>query len=462
MRVHSAVKLVRATAIVLILVGTADAKAVWYVNAAAAGNGSGTSWANAFTTFEAGLAAASATVDAQGNSDEIWVVTGTYYTPLVGGAIAPFAVTKPLKIYGGFAGGETSIQTRHGSFLNTILDGDYYQTPNQSNDDALHVINMGPATGTMSVTIDGFRIQHSYATGAGVHGGGVLSANTNLSIANCFFRSNRAPTANNNGGGLHFTNGTLHIANTEFQDNTGYHGGGIYATSVTGEIVNTSFYANISVPDGAGVYLTNTGSGNRLDFTNCVFSWNSATGSTGCANQGAGLYLADAGSSGTGSSAQLANCTFADNVGGSYTNGQALNVSTYSQATIYNSILWFNGDLSGTVDPINGSPTVAYSDAQNWSGGGSGNINSDPLFTNHGIGRLTLASNSPCLDAADYSQVPLDTLDVDGDGNTGEVLPVDFGFNARLADQGSITDTGAGGHGCSSCTYLDMGAYERP
>ena len=85
------------------------AKSIWYVDAAATGTGAGTSWANAFVTVTAAIAAASATVDAQGNSDEIWVVTGTYYTPVVGGVSVGYAVTKPLKFYGGFAGGENSV-----------------------------------------------------------------------------------------------------------------------------------------------------------------------------------------------------------------------------------------------------------------------------------------------------------------------------------------------------------------
>lgn len=439
-----------------------QAKAIWYVDKAAAGNGSGTSWANAFKTVEAALAASSATVDAQGNADEIWVATATYYTPLVGGAIAPFAVVKPTKLYGGFAGGETSIQTRHGSFLNTILDGDYYQTPNTPNDDTLHVLNIAPGTGTMAVTIDGFRIQHSFAGGASVGGGGILSTNTNLTIANCFFRTNRAPTSANNGGGLYFTNGTLNVLNTEFKDNTGYHGGGIYASSVTGEVVNTAFYENISTPDGAGVYLTNTGSGNQVNFTNCVFRANFASANA-VSYQGGGICLADAGSSGTGASSKVVNCTFVDNLCNSGTDGQALSVSAFSQASIYNSILYYNGSIFGPVGPISGSPTVNYTDVENgWFGAGSNNISGDPSFTNHLLGRLNLSSTSPCLDAADYSQVPLDNLDVDGDANTGEVLPVDFGFDTRLVDKGAVSDTGAGGHGCSTCTYLDMGAYERP
>ena len=473
-RTLSVIRLFVLTSVLVVAsTATAFAKSVWYVNANATGSQTGLSWANAFVRVEQAIAAASTTVDAQGKSDEVWCVEGTYYTPVTGG-VGGYIITHPIKLYGGFVGTENSIHSRLGSFLNTVLDGDFHLTPTNVRDDALHVLKItgvAGANGNPGVVIDGFRIQHSFANGAGIHGGGILSTQTDLDIANCFIRKNSAPTANNNGGGMYFTsaNGgvyptvafTLHIKNSEFQDNTGYKGGGLYCDEVRGEVANTSFISNIATPYGAGAFLTSMtiDSANHLDFTNCLFWGNYASGSPGFSNQGGGLYLGDTG--GYGGNANLINCTFSDNRGSSNTDGQAVSVSTYSQAIICNSILWFNGDLSGTVLPIYGSATVTYSDIQGGFAGGHNTL-ADPQFANRANGRLTLTSGSPCLDAADYSQVPLDNLDLDDDGDTTEVCPLDFGFNPRLVDQGSISDTGVGGHGCSSCTYLDMGAYERP
>ena len=96
---------------------------------------------------------------------------------------------------------------------------------------------------------------------------------------------------------------------------------------------------------------------------------------------------------------------------------------------------------------------------------GTGNINVDPKFRSPTAGNLRLISTSPCLDSADYSKLPFDDLDVDGNGITYEILPIDLDVGNRLVDL-SVTDTGVGSttgpFACPLCTYLDMGAYERP
>jgi hypothetical protein len=474
---HSAFRLFLVLTVVLTLsaMSLAGANTIWYVNAAATGTGTGTSWANAFVTVQAGIAAGATAVDAQGKSDEVWIAQAVYYTPAVGGVSNGFAINKPLALYGGFQGTETSVQGRLGSFMNTILDGDFNLTPGNVTDDALHVLNIAGvpgANGNPGVVIDGFRIQHGYANGAGVHGSGILSVQTDLDIANCFVQANAHGVNNNNGGGLYFssTNGgtypttayTLHIKNSEFKSNRGYDGGGLYGDEVRGSVVNTSFISNYSTTYGAGVFLRMMGSSNQLDFTNCVFWNNLASASSGVSNQGAGLYLGDVGT--TGANAQLVNCTFADNTGNTNTAGMAMNISTYSQAKIYNSIFFWNGsDGYGSPAPISGAATIAYSDIEGGWSGGSHITNADPLYRSKGNGLLGLKSTSPCLDAADYSQLPLDDLDVDDDGDTSEVLPDDNAGSNRMQDQTSVNpDPGVGGHGCSLCTYLDMGAFERP
>src|SRR5262245_24722 len=87
-----------------------------------------------------------------------------------------------------------------------------------------------------------------------------------------------------------------------------------------------------------------------------------------------------------------------------------------------------------------------------------------PVFTLFGASRYTLSSTSPCLDRADYGPLELlaDSLDLDGNGDLVEPLPVDLALNKRLVDQAAVPDLGVGSPGCSACTYLDMGAFERP
>jgi hypothetical protein len=448
------------------------ANTIWYVKASNGTSGNGLSWTNAFVTVDEAIAHASTTRDAQGHSDEIWVAQGSYF-PSTGST--GFYINKPLALYGGFKGSETSVQGRLGSFVQTILDGNIGTNPPSTN--AAHVVSISGVagvSGTPGVVIDGFLIQNGYASGTGVNGAGISSSITDLDLANCFVRTNRFnPFGTHYGGGLYFTSAsgglyptvgyTLHIKNSEFSGNRATEGGGIYGDDLRGEVVNTKFLENLGLPDGGGAYLTRMGSSNRLDFTNCVFWENVATYTPGL---GAGLYLAEIGGD-AGGNAQLVNCTFSDNSSSYYPNGMAMTISTNSQATIYNSIFFWNGsDGTGNYLPIAGPATVNYSDVEGgWTGTGSNNKNADPLFAKHQTGMLTLLLSptpSPCLDAADYSRLPADDLDVDGDGNLTEIIPLDIGSQTRLVDQTSITDTGVGSSSCSSCTYLDMGAYELP
>jgi hypothetical protein len=46
-------------------------------------------------------------------------------------------------------------------------------------------------------------------------------------------------------------------------------------------------------------------------------------------------------------------------------------------------------------------------------------------------------------------------IDLDGDGNTGEQLPLDLLYSNRFYDVDTVSDTGAG-----TAPIVDMGAYE--
>jgi hypothetical protein len=74
------------------------------------------------------------------------------------------------------------------------------------------------------------------------------------------------------------------------------------------------------------------------------------------------------------------------------------------------------------------------------------NIDADPCFVDPN-GRLSLGS--PCIDAGDNNSVPADVADIDGDGNTVEVLPWDLEGHYRISDGD-----------CDGNSTVDMGAYE--
>jgi hypothetical protein len=151
-------------------------------------------------------------------------------------------------------------------------------------------------------------------------------------------------------------------------------------------------------------------------------------------------------------------CTLTNNTA---TQGGALWVG--DSASVTSSVLWGDEpeEVAGVGVPA--SVAVMFSDVQ---GGfpGPGNIAADPLFVDPVNGDYRLAPGSPCIDAgqsqmkiAHFSGIdlPCDVLDLDEDGDTIELLPVDFDGRSRFADDPDTPDTG-----CAAGPVVDMGAWE--
>src|SRR5262245_16970323 len=131
--------------------------AVLYVNSAAAGANSGTSWANAYTSLQTALGAAN-------SPNEIWVRAGTYRPTATTDRTISFALKNGVGVYGGFNGTETLRSQRNPSVNVTILSGDI-GTAGASNDNSYHVVT-ADATVTSSGVLDGFTITGGQADGA--------------------------------------------------------------------------------------------------------------------------------------------------------------------------------------------------------------------------------------------------------------------------------------------------------
>ena len=82
---------------------------------------------------------------------------------------------------------------------------------------------------------------------------------------------------------------------------------------------------------------------------------------------------------------------------------------------------------------------------------GEGNIDAAPLFD----ADLRLLPGSAGIDAASAALLPVDALDVNGDGDTAEALPLDLAGAPRRTDDSATPDTGAG-----PAPIPDMGAFE--
>ena len=300
-----------------------------YLKSLASGAADGSSWANASNNLQA-------VIDAAAINDTIWIAAGTYQP----GNNQWFNITKPLKIYGGFSGNETSLQERSPNTAPTILRGN-----------GSSVLRW---TGAGTKVLDRLSVTAGRGTGAG----GLSCSDGVLNISNCRFFDNRT---SGNGGGILITTGSASIQNSIFYNNAAFAGFAIWAQA------NVVALTNCTIADNAYIYHP---------YTN-------ANGSTIFSNTNSFL--------------------------------------------IQNSIFWNN---THSISSLNTPLHIAFSNIQ---GGfsGTGNINSDPLFT----GEYKLQATSPCINA--------------GDPQTNTA-----GYAVQSGEWDLATLNRVAG------TYIDMGAFE--
>ena len=190
---------------------------------------------------------------------------------------------------------------------------------------------------TADMVIKGFWIQNGTGNSSTGNGGGIYCDSTYPIIENCVFSSNAA---------------------------TGGYGGGIFCWQGAPTISNCTFIGNSIGLFGNGGGIACYGSDSIV--TNCVFSGNDAP------VRGGGLYCNQ-------SNPTVTNCTFSQNT--AEEQGGAI-YCTESDPIVVNCIMW--GDSADSGDEVYSSvssPTVSYCVIEGgWTGTGSNNIDSDPLF----------------------------------------------------------------------------------
>ncbi len=256
-------------------------------------------------------------------------------------------------------------------------------------------------------------------------------------ITDCVLSDN---TAGGDGGAICSVYATsVTISDSTITGNeAGWWGGGIDCSGGALTVTNCEIADNVAALNGGGV-----SDSSYSTFTNCLIVANAA-------DLGGGVF-------GSGTTT-LTNCTLAGNEAVTQGGG----VHCYGGPTLVNCVLWNN-----TPEAMSGSCSAAdvtYTDIQGgWAG--VGNIDADPLFVDPDgpdddpetweDNDYRLAAGSPCIDAADNTAVPADTLDLDGDGDVDEPIPFDLDGNPRFVDDPDTDDTGVG-----TPPIVDMGAYE--
>ena len=411
-----------------------------YVNTRATGANDGSSWPDAYTDLQSALAEAAVP---ENLVLEIWVAAGLYVPT---GRLEPedprsatFVMAGAVQIYGGFAGHEELLQERDlsNSANTTTLSGDV-GTPEVPSDNAYHVVTafMNQSTGRL----DGFTIQDGLADNSEAPG----------------------PVPAVYGGGLYVVGGSPKIVNCRFINNHALMGGGGLCVDGTNSagfptwVVNCSFFGNStfaysSSSGGGGMLVTGEFAQTpvHVALMNCLFDGNFAGG------LGGGLYA--------NASAlyplSVVNCTFTGN-NSEYPIGHG--AALYMSARLANSIIWGNGWNGYELSQLDASPgtiTVAHSCIEGWTGAldpdGPSNITSDPQFVNP-LGPdtipgtpdddLRLNFGSLSIDAGSSTYVAQDLVDLDHDGDTLELVPLDFDLRPRFQ--------------FPPTPVIDMGAYE--
>jgi hypothetical protein len=247
-------------------------------------------------------------------------------------------------------------------------------------------------------------------------GGAVSLEDSPAEITGCIFAGNQAETNNplllhGFGGGVYSENSDPVVTNCVFIGNIAGSGGGFYSTSESAAFFHGAFALNVS-----------------------DFLFMAITGVGGI----------DAGGGGGGAPYTLSNCILWKNLNalGATTEGVQLTNSVGVALPDHCCIEGLTGAL-----------------------GGAGNFSGNPHFedfdgADNVVGTLDddlrLRADSPCIDAGTNVGQPADTADLDLDGDTSEVAPLDLDRTARNADITTVADTGVG-----PAPVTDMGAYER-
>ena len=435
---------------------------VIYVDHAATGFSNGSSWENAFDSLEDALVVAF--------DDQIWIAEGTY-TPDSTDRSASFASRSGARLYGGFAGTESSKDERDPNLARniTVLSGDI-NVPDDPDDNCYHVmrgaenmvldrltISGGNASENPMLSIDGkgggllFSPPFSSYTAAvndctftgnrGVSGAAIYTLQTKLLVTNCTFIQNVIADGSINtflseltindcaftdnesrefSCGVFSQQSQLLINRCRFDKNRGsILGGGICLTTSSAGVSDCYFNENEATSDGGAVFAHDS----DVTLVNNVFTANTA-GSSGGA-----VCLWDC-------SPEILNCTFGENQTGG--NGGGLYCDQGSSPEVANCVFVGNaadGDGGGVFNEDDNSIvltncTLSRNHAQGYGGGIFNGDTSDSTLTNcvfrgntdsvGGGESAQIYAEAPGMTTVNYSCIEGWSGAFAGAGNTGD------------------------------------------
>ncbi|AUC85090.1 hypothetical protein CW731_07210 [Polaribacter sp. ALD11] len=394
-----------------------------YVDKNATGNNNGSSWANASSSIQYALE------NIGSLTTEIWIAKGTY-TPDASDRAKSFNIisNNSLKIYGGFAGTETSITQRDIANNPTIfsgdLNGDDAGAVSFSNttkaDNSYNIVKVGGE----DVVLDGITIANANGNGStsALQEGSavtVLPSVKKITLNNCTLTGNVVTRA----GVVSAIDGTGNVAitfsNSTFKNNLAKFSTVLYsrpnsARTLTFNSVN-SLYANNTVDNvnGSGMFWFRNDAGTctiNTSFTNDTFVNNTINRTPSAGND---VSVIDIGQTKGTIKINVDNTIFWNNTDGNSAIVPAIGRNGNNGYPPVTNIL-----VNNSLD-ADGFSKVTYK--QNI-------VLTDPLFTS--ATDFSLQANSPAINTGDNAKLPTD-------------INADILGNSRIFD-----------------TTVDLGAYE--
>lgn len=432
--------------------GTPIVGQVIYVDKDASGSEDGSSWTNAYTDLQDAMQSAEA-------GQEIWLADGVYLPTQDGNRDAYFNLPSGVDLYGGFAGGESTICQRDFATTRSVLSGDLNQ------DDKIDVVNIVPLellfTGTEEnshyvlrnsqvsddIKIDGIAISGGVADGSNTAGGGGFLF---VNEEDATLEMNNVLVVHNQGAGLggagrintrSATIFTVRMNRVVFLQNqvsgsTLSKGGGLYAAGFDGGLVdmelnNCIFAQNYSQNRGGAV---NTDDNVKASYTNTIFAGNKASDG--------GAIFENGGENEVVHTNNTFYINFADKTGGAMVNFRDFGMNTIE---VRNTIFFGNAttlaggpgldnfDSAGNNFAIQNclfseiDLATLESEAIGMDDRGGNQFGADPLFVDPVNADFTLQSSSPAVDAGVGSFNSL-TGDIAGK-NRVQGAEIDLGAN---------------------------------
>ena len=490
------------------------APTIFRVTETGAGTKSGSEWENA-TTLQAALTASTVT------GDQLWIKAGTYTpgtvldsnNPTDEERAATFTIPEGVKLYGGFAGTETtfdpttttgdtrprngegvltSVTTLSGDLLGGDLArpeaGDMTAYNDSRADNSYTVVTVGDANATLDgLTITAGEGGTPLFTGRIIterRGAGLFApaGTTGLKLINCIFSGNNitSTVVTDFLGGAAFFSHEATVRDCIFIDNTAVFGGAVYVKDSQADVKfkNCTFMDNMAVSGGA-VYERSSNGGT---FENCLFANNRATTGNGggiqvqspssltntvfynntANNRGGGAYFPNGGT--------VINSTFYNNRANNQGGGIYFRTSAAIPCILRNSLLIGNtatNNASGHQVYVNNTTATNEVNLQNnLIAGGADPMGTDQgaVYANTGAGGLMQANT---VDASDVATVFASTDAMNADFlrlavgspaiDAGDDEYLNNGTPANTDDD--ITTDAAGRPRILGGT-VDLGAYE--